>query len=329
MKNGLLIINLGTTDKAEVPAVRRYLAEFLTDKRVIDLPTPLRYLLVYGLILPFRVFKTTRAYQAIWTKEGAPLLSHSLNLQKKLQEKLAADWQVELGMRYGQPSIAQALEKLKACQTLTILPLYPQYSSAATGSSLEKVLQLLAAKNSIPSLKIKRDFYQDPGFIKAQAALIKLHLKPQSHLLLSYHGLPEHHLHASGCKLICKQACPPINESNEACYKAQSYATSRALAAELSLTEQEYSVAFQSRLGRTPWIKPYTDELLPLLIQQGVKQLVVACPSFVADCLETLEEIGLRAKKQWQQLGGEELILVPCVNDSDLWVEALIQIITI
>lgn len=328
MKKGLLLINLGTPDAPHPSAVRRYLAEFLRDKRVIDLPALLRYPLIYGAILPFRPKQTTKAYQKIWTDEGSPLLIHSLNLQKKLQEHLGEQWLVSMGMRYGKPQLKESLDQLKHCEQLTILPLYPQYSSAATGSCLEKVLSFIAAKTTIPSLRIIRDFYQEPGFIAAQAALIKPALDKNDYLLLSYHGIPERHLINSGCPKICTTACVPVGEVNQACYRAQCYSTTRALAQELQLTDTQYGMSFQSRLGRTPWIKPYTDEILAELIRKGVRRLAIACPSFVADCLETLEEIGIRAKAQWLALGGESLTLIPCVNASDIWVEALCRIIT-
>ncbi|CDZ77500.1 Ferrochelatase [Legionella massiliensis] len=328
MKKGLLLINLGTPDAPYPPAIRRYLAEFLRDKRVIDLPALLRYPLVYGAILPFRPKQTAKAYQEIWTDQGSPLEIHSFNLQRKLQEGLGEQWLVSLGMRYGKPSLQKGLDQLKHCEQLTILPLYPQYSSAATGSALEKILSLIASKTTIPSLNLIRDFYQDPGFIRSQATLIKPELDKNDYLLFSYHGVPERHLKKSGCSKVCTVACAPISEANQACYRAQCYSTTLALAQELQLSETKYSMSFQSRLGKTPWIKPYTDEVLAELIDKGIRRLAIACPSFVADCLETLEEIGIRAKQQWLALGGESLSLIPCVNDTDLWVEALCRLVT-
>lgn len=326
MKQGLLLINLGTPDSPDVAAVRRYLHEFLTDRRVIDLPAPLRYLLVYGLILPFRPRSSARAYQEIWTEEGSPLMIHSQRLLAKLQDRLANTHHVALGMRYGKPSITTALQQLSACDQLTILPLYPQYSSSATGSSIEHVLTLLATQTTLPSLRVIRDFYQHPGFISAQAALIKPYLADHDYLLFSYHGIPERHLERGGCKPVCAGICPPIRDNNSSCYRAQCQQTSMALARDLNLTEGSYSSSFQSRLGKTPWIKPYTDFELPELVRKGVRRVAIACPSFVADCLETLEEIGIRAKTQWRELGGEELTLIPCVNDDDRWVEALAEL---
>lgn len=327
MKKGLLLINLGTPEKAELLSVAKYLAEFLSDKRVIDLPGPLRYFLLYGLILPFRTPSSTEAYRSIWTKEGSPLLMHSQNLVKKIQEKLdTKTHQVALGMRYGHPSIKQAFSQLEACEQITVLPLYPQYSSAATGSSIEQVMKILSQEARLPSLNIIRDFYKHPAFIHAQSQLIKPHLTEEAHLLFSYHGLPERHLHKTGCDPVCQNECKPITSSNQSCYRAQCFETTQLLAQALNLNKNQYSLGFQSRLGRTPWIQPYTDELISKLRTQGIKHLLVACPSFVADCLETLEEIGIRAREQWLSLGGESFKLIPCLNAEEGWVEAILSI---
>ena len=327
MKKGLLLINLGTPERPEVSSVRRYLIEFLTDKRVIDLPAIVRYLLVFAFIVPFRSKASAKAYQAIWTEQGSPLLINSQNLVSKLQRLVNPETcQIALAMRYGQPSIKMALDGLKHCEHLTIIPLYPQYSSAATGSSIEKCLDLIKGQDILPSMTIIRDFYQHPLFIKAQSQLIQPHLQETQHLLLSYHGLPERQLIKNNCNPVCIEPCKPITRDSHACYRAQCFETSRLLAQHLKLSEDQYSVAFQSRLGKTPWIKPYLEDTLVSLIDKGVKRLLIACPSFVSDCLETLEEVGIRAKEQWIALGGEELILVPCLNDDDRWLSALLDI---
>jgi protoporphyrin/coproporphyrin ferrochelatase len=325
MKQGLLLINLGTPDQPDVAGVRRYLRQFLADPRVIDLPLPLRYILLYFFILPFRPKSTAKAYQEIWTPDGSPLLINSQQLVNKLQQRLDANWQVALGMRYGNPSISAALNALSNCEHITVLPLYPQYSSAATGSTLEEVLSLLAVRNNFPSLQVIRDFYKHPGFIAAQAELIKPFLMTHEYVLFSYHGIPERHIKKSGCEKVCQESCPPVTEINQACYRAQCFETTKELAKALNLPKEKYGLSFQSRLGKTPWIKPYTDMILPELAQQGIKRLAVACPSFVADCLETLEEIGIRAQQQWLKLGGEQLTLIPCVNDSPEFVNAVID----
>ncbi|MDP3705201.1 MAG: ferrochelatase [Legionellaceae bacterium] len=327
MTKGLLLINLGTPDNPNTTSVRQYLREFLADKRVIDLPLPLRYALLYGFILPTRTRQTIEAYQSIWTEQGSPLRYHSTQLCHTLQKELGEDYRVVIGMRYGNPSLLDALHSLRTCEHITVLPLYPQYSSAATGSSIEYVLKAIASQTVFPSLNIIRDFHQHPGFIQAQAHLIKPYLTDHDHLVLSYHGLPERHLQQSGCQKVCIEACPSTTErsTNQSCYRAQCYQTTASIAHALDLKLTFYNTGFQSRLGRTPWIKPYTDALLLELINRGITRLAIACPSFVADCLETLEEIGIRARAQWQQLGGKQLTLIPCLNDHELWIKAIIE----
>lgn len=328
MRRGLLLTNLGTPNSCDIPAVKAYLREFLTDKRVIDIPAVFRYLLVYGLIVPFRAKKSAHAYQSIWTNHGSPLLTHSQNLAQKMQQHLGADYKVVLGMRYGNPSLKTALAQLGECDHITILPLYPQYSSAATGSSIAALLHLLQDKEVMPSLAVIRDFYQHPAYIRAQARLIKEHLSDHEHILFSYHGIPERHIHKSGCKAICPGVCSPLNAAQyPGCYKGQCYQTTSLLTAELKLAAAQYSTAFQSRLGKTPWIKPYTDEILNDLALKGIKKLAITCPSFVADCLETLEEIGIRAKEQWFALGGTQLTMIPCLNEEADWVQAIGEIV--
>lgn len=317
MKRGLLLINLGTPKAPNQSSVRQYLNEFLIDRRVIDLARPLRHALVKGFILPFRTKKSTEAYNAIWLSEGSPLLVYSQELATQVQKHLGPDYKVVLGMRYGKPSIAAGLAELKDCHELIILPLYPQYSSAATGSAIEECLTSIAQQAIIPAVKVVNHFYQHPAYLQAQAELIKSSLATEHHLLFSYHGIPERQLSKTGCVNSCTNECAPN------CYKAQCYQTSTLLAQELKLTKQQYTTSFQSRLGKTPWIKPYTDEVLVNLAAQGVKKLTVACPSFVTDCLETLEEIGIRAKEQWMELGGEEFVLVPSMNSHSTWVRAL------
>lgn len=327
MKNGLLLINIGTPDRFDTASVRGYLSEFLMDRRVIDLPAFLRYILVYAIILPFRAKKSAHAYKAIWTKEGSPLMKTSQLLLNKLQDQLKEQYQVALGMRYGHPSISSALNSLRHCETITILPLYPQYSSAATGSALEQILKLYSLQEVIPSLKIISDFYHHPSYINAQAQIIKDHLNHDEHLIFSYHGIPERQIIRSGCLQVCKEVCPTISERNQKCYKAQCHQTSLLLANELQLNGSEFTTTFQSRLGKTPWIKPYTDVILQNLIEKGIKKIAIACPSFVTDCLETLEEIGIRAKEQWMALGGEQFTLIPCLNIDPRWLNALEDIL--
>lgn len=326
MKHGLLLINLGTPDDHSVTAVRRYLREFLSDRRVIDLPWPLRYLLLYGIILPFRAPKSAHAYQAIFGPLGSPLLYHSQQLVDTLQDRLGEQCKVILGMRYGKPTLQNALLQLRECESITVLPLYPQYSSAATGSSIERILQLIAKQQIIPSIKIIRDFHSHPSYIDAKAMLIKPYVNDHDYILFSYHGIPERHLLKGGCQRVCVSDCPSTQSIDKGCYRAQCLETTSLLAKRLGLDSQHYGSSFQSRLGKTPWVKPYTEETLTALIAKGIKRVAVVCPSFVADCLETLEEIGIRAKNTWLQMGGEELTLIPCLNNTKPWIEAIMAI---
>jgi len=326
--HGVLLLQLGTPEHPTRRAVRRYLAKFLADKRVIDLPWLPRYILLYGFILPFRSRRTTKAYQAIWRDEGSPLLIHSQSLTTALGHALGPNYTVALGMRYSEPSISAALDTLKDCTTLTVLPLYPQYAEASTGSALAETLLILSKKAVIPSLRLIPSFYDHPDFIQATAARIKPYLKTHEHLLISYHGLPTRQLTKVGCLTPCNTPCS-LTQLQQAphCYRAQCFRTSTLLQQSLQLTEEYCTTAFQSRVGRTPWIEPYTDDVLPLLAAKGIKKLAITCPSFVSDCLETLEEIEIRAKAQWLSLGGERLTLIPALNNTPLWIDALQQLL--
>lgn len=330
-KKAILLVNLGTPDDTKPSSIRRYLRQFLNDPRVIALPWFVRWPLVNLLIIPFRYRKTRYAYEQIWTANGSPLLFISEQLRDELSARLGEGYQVELGMRYGNPSIANAIRKFSSCDELYVLPLFPQYSSAATGSAVQEVLRVIQTEWNIPAIHVIRDFYDHPGFIDAFAAKISEASSNQvfDKILFSYHGLPEYHLTRSACQSSCdrNQACPVMSDKNAFCYRAQCFATTRALAKKLNLQDDQYAVSFQSRLGKTPWIRPYTDEILPTLIQQGVRSLAVVCPSFVADCLETLEEINMRARDQWLSLGGTSFVMIPCVNHSTEWVNALAQMI--
>lgn len=323
MKKGLLLINLGTPEQPTTNAIRRYLRTFLTDRRVITLPKLLRTLLVYGFILPFRPRRLVTAYQSIWTAKGSPLTVYSQALLTALQKRLNETYLVTLGMRYSSPDLIQALEPLRDCDSITILPLYPQYASSSSGSAIEAALSHLKKWDIIPHLQVIRDFYQHPIFIAALTEKIKPYINENTFILFSYHGLPKNHLTSSDCS-----HCPGSCVARETrCYRAQCFETTRLTALSLGLTAEQYQTSFQSRLGKTPWIEPYTSETLPTLAARGIKNLVVVCPSFVADCLETLEEIGQQSKEQWQELTGAPLTLVPCLNDDPLFVEAILNLI--
>lgn len=332
---GLLLVNLGTPDAPTTSAVRRYLREFLYDPRVIDLHPVARALLLELVILPFRPAKSAEAYRKVWTAEGSPLLSHSRALETKVRAALGPGVAVALGMRYGNPSLASALEALRlaGATRLLLAPLYPQYSSAATGSSMEAIFKVLGSRPAVPSLTVLPPFYDDPGFLEAFARIgreVIAREKPD-HILFSFHGLPERQVraadHSGSHCLQSGSCCDSIGLANRDCYRAHSFATARGLAKLLGLAEGESTICFQSRLGSTPWIKPYTDLEVDKLAKAGKKRLVVFCPAFVADCLETIEEIGLRAKEQFLAAGGESLALVPSLNQDDGWVSALVAMV--
>lgn len=328
-KKAFLLINLGTPDAPTTSAVKRYLKSFLMDKRVIALPSLIRFILVYGIIAPFRSKKSAHAYQQVWTKQGSPLLVHTKNLIEKLKLKIPSPHQVAFAMRYGNPSIEDTLNHLDAFDELVVIPLYPQYASATTGSSIIELFDYYQDKQILPNISIIREFYQHPAYIKALSESIRPYLKDDHHLLMSYHGLPENQLEKIGCKPVCKAPCPQTIIPGKACYRQQCFLTSKSIANTLNLDEKNYTISFQSRLGKTPWIKPYTDEVIENLAKQGIKNLLVVCPAFISDCLETLEEIGIQAKEKWQSLGGENLTLIPCLNDQDIWVDALAEILKI
>jgi len=331
LRQGVLLVNLGSPDAPTPRAVRRYLREFLGDPRVLDMPAVLRRLLLEGVILPTRPRRSAAAYEKIWLAEGSPLVVHGTALRDGLRKELGDDWAVELGMRYGVPSIEGAIDRLVAAdvERIHVVPLFPQYASASTGSALDAVYSAAAERHNVPPLAVLPPFYAEPGFIRCLAAIARALPEEQlpDHLLISFHGLPERQVRQSdttGKHCFASDACcDAIGAANRHCYRAHCAATARALAMALRLKPEHWTMSFQSRLGRTPWIRPYTDEVLPDLYERGVRKLAVACPSFVADCLETLEEIGIRAREQWLALGGEDLVLVPCLNAHPLWVETL------
>lgn len=327
---GLLLINLGTPDEPTRPAVRRYLREFLSDPRVLDINPVARKLLLELFILPRRPAQSAAAYQQIWDERGSPLLYHSRDLAAAVAGRLGDGWHVELAMRYGTPSIADGLERLRAAgvDDVVVFPLYPQYAASSTGSSLERVYDVAARLWNVPRLSVVPPFYDDPGFIGAFAAVGKpviADARPD-HVVFSFHGLPERHMRKSdesGRHCFSSAACcDRIIAANRHCYRAQCTRTARLLAAALGLSAGDWTMTFQSRLGRTPWIRPYTDIVVPELAAAGKKRLVVFSPAFVADCLETLEEIGIRAREQFREAGGDELSLVPSLNSSPAWVDA-------
>lgn len=324
---GILLINLGSPDSPEPKDVRRYLNQFLLDPYVIDLPMILRYPLIKWIISPRRSHSSGEAYASIWTTKGSPLVQTTRDLATKLQAHIGPEYEVRWAMRYGNPSLSAVLKDWSV-SGLLIIPLYPQYAESSTRTAIEE------AEKYLPkglSYKAVVDFFDDRSFIQSQILNIQEHIdrfKPD-HLLLSYHGLPEHHLtkmYPRHC-LHSRSCCDQVSDANRFCYRAQCMATSRAIIEGLKFPSDQVSISFQSRLGRRPWIKPYTDHIVPELPRKGIKRLSVASPSFVADCLETLEEIQMRLRDQFIEAGGEELRLIPALNAQERWVKALGEII--
>ncbi len=325
---GVLLVNTGTPESPTYWGVRKYLSQFLSDPRVIDIPWFSRFLLLQTIILPLRSYRSAAAYKKVWTQNGSPFLANSLAYKEKLQKELGDQYKITLGMRYGKPSIEDAWKDLRNFEKILIFPLYPHYAASSTGSALEEIYRIVKKEWNIPSLQTIESFYKEPGFISSLSEHIQSELSKiqWEHLVFSFHGLPQHHIEKSGCPGIC-----PLTKCHQNaqpfCYRAQCFSTVKHLSSSLNLNASQHSIAFQSRLGRRPWIKPYFDELLPELRKKNIKNLAVVCPSFVADCLETLEEIRIRAEETWKELGGNTLHLIPCLNDSDLWVQASARMI--
>ena len=329
-RTGVLLINLGTPDAPTPAAVGRYLREFLMDGFVIDVPAPLRWFLVNVLIVPRRKYQSARAYQKVQMPGGSPLLVHSRALAHSVAGELGDEYQVEFAMRYGNPSIPSALAKLKdTTGQIIVLPLYPHYAESSFETAVVETRR--RAKELGCSVSFLPPFYDRPEFIDAFVLRIRETLAEQNseHVVFSFHGLPERHvtkLHPEHC-LRSANCCDQISASNRNCYRAQCFATAGAFAQRLGLQEESYTVSFQSRLGRAKWISPNTEEVLSDLARRGKKRIAVACPSFVADCLETVEEIAIRGRDTFVAAGGTELHLIPSLNDEPAWVGAVAAMI--
>ncbi len=332
---GVLLVNLGTPDAPEEKEVRAYLAEFLGDPRVLTMPSMIRWLLLNCIILRTRPAKSAAAYRSIWTERGSPLKFHSEDLAEAVQKALGDDYLVALGFRYGSPSMDSALIELldAGVESVTMLPLYPQYAESTTGSTIAEFERLKALHEVTVPTSVIQDFFDDAKFLDASTAVIVEDEEKGSaeHLLFSFHGLPESHLKAAdptGARCLKREdCCDTITEENASCYRAQCYATAKGIVARLDRAPESWSVAFQSRLGRTPWIQPYAVDVIDQLAEQGVESMRVVCPSFVADCLETLEEIAEEAAEQFVESGGKAFFTVPCLNSRKDWAETVAQLV--
>jgi len=332
-QNGLLLMNLGSPDSASVPGVSKYLREFLMDGRVIDVPYLIRFGIVNFSIIPKRAHLSAEAYHSIWTKEGSPLIAISRALQEIVRSNLSCP--VELAMRYQNPSVEEAVIKLKArgVTEITLLPLFPHYAMSSYETAVEKVRNVIQRECPRTVLKVIPPFYDHPSYIAALVDSAQPYLdEGYDHLLLSFHGLPERHLRKSdptGCHCLkVANCCEAPSPAHQTCYRAQCFKTAREFARGGAISPDRYSISFQSRLGRDPWMQPYTDSELVRLAKSGVRKLAVMCPAFVADCLETLEEIGMRGREIFLQAGGGEMRVIPCLNTQPGWISAVIDLVT-
>ena len=329
-KPGVLLVNLGSPDSPSVGDVRRYLREFLMDGRVLDAPWPVRFAVVHFCILPFRSPRSAEAYHSIWTRQGSPLIVMSRRVRAQLQQRVAVP--VELAMRYENPSIKHAVLSLvdQGVREFFLIPLFPHYAMSSYETAVEAVKGELGRRSPNATLRVMPPCYNEPAYLDALVASAADYLNGDyDHLLFSFHGLPERHLRKSdptGCHCLAKEnCCSTPSPAQATCYRAQCYRTVEAFVAKAGVTR--YSVAFQSRLGRDPWIRPYTDHELVRLARVGVRNLLVICPAFVADCLETLEEIGMRGRETFLNAGGAQFTLIPCLNDHPAWIDALEEMI--
>ncbi len=327
-ETGYLFINLGTPASPSVPDVRKYLKQFLMDPYVLDVPKPLRRLIVSGFVLPFRPKNSAEAYASIWEEAGSPLLLYSEALVTAMQAEV--NNATALAMRYGSPSIQDGIQSLTdaGVNHIIAIPLYPQYADSTVTTSVAEIQRLTPSGVRVSVLPA---FYEDPDYIGALSCVVTAALPAQwDHILMSYHSLPERHLrkadptgsHCMSNPDCCEQPSP----AHATCYRHQAFGTSKALAAALGLEREQYSVSFQSRLGGG-WMQPYTDKVLEILPSQGVARLAVVCPAFVADNLETLEEMGIQGRETFLAAGGETFDLIPCLNDAEVWTKALRRII--
>lgn len=326
-KKGIVLLNLGSPSEPEPEALRVYLEEFLMDERVLDYPAPVRHLVVKGFILPTRPARSAEAYRSIWWEEGSPLVVISQRVRDALQARTHLP--VALGMRYGEPSARQALAELldHGVQSIHAIPLFPHYAMSTIESAVVKVREELHALDPKASLHIQPPYFDDPAYINALVESARPHLQEYEHLLFSYHGLPERHIRkrdptGEHC-LQCADCCEVPSVAHATCYRHQILATTAAFVEALDIPKERYSVAYQSRLGRDKWLQPSTEQTLAELPKRGVRKLKVICPAFVADCVETLEEIGIRGRAIFMEAGGEEFELIPCVNEHPAWIDAL------
>ncbi|TWW01487.1 ferrochelatase [Chitinophaga pinensis] len=332
---GIILMNLGSPDSTAVPDVKRYLNEFLMDKRVIDYPYLFRLMLIKGIIVPRRAPKSAEAYKSIWWEEGSPLIALTKQLQNAVQHDLQMP--VEISMRYGNPSQEDAYDKLLQqnpnLKEVILLPLYPHYAMSSYETAVEHAKAVHKKKKYPFTLNIVPPYYSEPDYINALAESMRPYVSQEfDHLLFSYHGVPERHIRKGDITgkhcLQVEDCCHVGSPAHEFCYRHQVFITSELVAEKLKIPREKWSVTFQSRLGREEWLKPYTAATLEELPKKGVKRLLVACPAFVSDCLETLEEIAVEGKHTFINSGGDSFTMIPCLNVHPLWVGAVVKWMT-
>ena len=333
-KTGVLLVNLGTPDSTAVSDVRKYLREFLMDERVIDIPFLGRWLLVNMIIAPFRSPKSAKEYRKLWEDRGSPLKFYGEDVTETLQQKLGDSYAVELGMRYQNPSIEKALVALKKqdVSKIIVIPLFPQYASATTGSVIQRVNEIVNTWQTIPAITYINKFFEHPDFINSfkENALKMMNESEYDHIIFSYHGLPERQIRKGSNNGYCQlsdKCCSNYGPKNELCYRAQCFTTSKLLAEAIGIEKEKYTTTFQSRLGKDPWIQPYTDDFLKTLPAKGIKKVLAFSPAFISDCLETTVEVGETFKEDFIEAGGEVWDLVPSLNNNESWVNCLASLV--
>ncbi len=333
-KKGVLLVNLGTPDEPTRSAVWRYLQQFLLDPRVIDYPWLPRNLLVRGLVAPLRSGRSAREYRKLWTEKGSPLKYYGEDVAAGVQERLGDEYAVELAMRYQKPSLPKAIKHLldQHVSEIIVFPMFPQYASATTGSVHDEVMRLLRKEQTIPNVKMINSYYDHDAMIDIYADNARqFDIDSYDHIIFSYHGLPERQLRKGDySKQHCtkvENCCQNLTLSNQFCYSAQCHATTQAIAGKLGLNEDRYTTAFQSRLGPEKWVQPYTSDIIEHQAERGARRLLVFSPAFVADCLETLIEIGEEYQEEFEEMGGEKIDLVPSLNNDPRWMDVITNLV--
>ena len=328
---GLMLVNLGTPDSPDSSGLRRYLNQFLTDRRVIDLPAFFRHLLFKGIVVPIRAPKVAKLYKELWIEEGSPLKVYGQKVTDQVQEILGEEYNVKLAMRYQNPSMESVINEFyeEGVSEIIMFPMFPQYASATTGSIYEELMRILNKREQIPNLRFINSYYDYEPMIDIYADNARsFNFEDYDHFVFSFHGVPERYLKKENSHCQCNvECCSSISKANQFCYSAQCHSTAHAIATKLGLNKEDYTIAYQSRFGPEKWVQPYTDEVLFDLLDNGKKKVLVFSPAFVADCLETTIEIGFEYKEEFIEKGGEKLDLVPSLNDDPRWVKVIADLV--